>query len=56
VQTHKSGGLFNLKDDIGEKHDLSAERPRELAMVKARWEAWRKEMDESEPHGPFRDY
>jgi arylsulfatase A-like enzyme len=56
VQTHKGGGLFNLKEDIGEKHDLTAERPRELAMVKARWEAWRKEMDESEPRGPYRDY
>ena len=39
-----------------EKHDLSAERPQDLAMLKARWEAWRKEMDESEPHGPFPDY
>ena len=52
VETHKGGGLFNLKEDLGEKHDLSAGKPRELAMV----EAWRKEMDESEPRGPFRDY
>lgn len=56
VRTHKGGGFFNLKEDIGEKHDLSAQKPRELAMLKARWEAWRKEMDESEPRGPFRDY
>ena len=48
--------FFNLKEDIGEKHDLSAQRWRELAMVKARWEAWQKEMDGSEPRGPFRDY
>lgn len=56
VHTHKGGGLFNLKDDIGETHDLSAEKPETLAMVKARWAAWRKQMDEAEPHGPFRDY
>jgi arylsulfatase A-like enzyme len=56
VESKKGGGLFNLAADIGEKHDLSAERPDVLAMMKSRWAAWRKEMDESEPHGPFRDY
>ena len=30
--------------------------PDVLAEVKGRWEAWRKEMDASEPRGPFRDY
>jgi len=52
----KGGGLFDLTSDIGEKHDLSAEKPDVLAMVKARFAAWRKEMDECEPRGPFRDY
>jgi arylsulfatase A-like enzyme len=56
VESHKGGGLFNLVDDIGEKHDLSSEKPETLAMVKARWMAWRKEMDAAEPRGPFRDY
>ncbi len=56
VQTRKGGGFFDMRDDIGEKRDLSAEKPKELAMVKARWKAWRKEMDDAEPHGPFRDY
>jgi arylsulfatase A-like enzyme len=56
VQSRKGAGFFNLKEDIGEKHDLTTEKPRELAMVQARWEAWRRDMDESEPRGPFRDY
>jgi hypothetical protein len=45
-----------LKNDIGEKHDLSLEKPDVLAMVKASFAAWRREMDECEPRGPFRDY
>jgi hypothetical protein len=49
-------GLFDLASDPGEKRDLSAEKPDILAMVKGRWAAWRKEMDEAEPRGPFRDY
>ena len=56
VESKNGSGLFNLKDDIGEKRDLSAEKPETLAMVKARWMAWRKQMDEAEPRGPFRDY
>ena len=27
-----------------------------VAQLKARFEAWREEMDASEPRGPFRDY
>lgn len=56
VDSTKGGGLFDLSTDIGEKHDLSKEKPEALAMVKARFDAWRKQMDEAEPHGPFRDY
>jgi arylsulfatase A-like enzyme len=56
VDSHLGGGLFNLDDDIGEQHDLSAKKPDMLATIKGRWEAWRKEMDEAEPRGPFRDY
>jgi len=25
-------------------------------MMEASWAKWRKEMDDSEPRGPFRDY
>lgn len=53
---NKSGGLFDLGADLGETHDLSKEKPDVLKMMRAKFAAWRKEMDESEPRGPFRDY
>jgi arylsulfatase A-like enzyme len=56
VETEDGGGLFDLATDMWEKQDLSATKPHVLKMVKARWAAWRKEMDEAEPRGPFRDY
>ncbi len=54
VQSAKGQGLFDLANDLGETRDLSTERPEVLAMVKERFAAWRKEMDESEPREPFR--
>jgi arylsulfatase A-like enzyme len=56
VESKRGGGLFDLSTDMWEKRDLSVEKPDVLKMVKARWAAWRKEMDESEPRGPFRNY
>jgi arylsulfatase A-like enzyme len=56
VESERGSGLFDLYADIGEKNDLSQTKPDVLARVKGRWAAWRKEMDESEPRGPFRDY
>jgi arylsulfatase A-like enzyme len=56
VDSAQGGGLFDLASDIGETKDLSKEKPEELARVKARFEAWRSEMDAAEPRGPFRDY
>jgi arylsulfatase A-like enzyme len=56
VESEKGGGLFDLANDLGETKDLSKERPDELARVKARFAAWRTEMDAAEPRGPFRDY
>ena len=56
VESEKGGGLFDLTLDPGETKDLSSEKPDVIATVKGRWEAWRKEMDASEPRGPFRDY
>jgi len=56
VESQKGNGLFDLAADLGEKRDLSADKPDVLRQVKARWAAWRKEMDECEPRGPFRDY
>jgi arylsulfatase A-like enzyme len=51
-----SGGLFNLNDDLGEKRDLSQERPEVMSRIKGRYENWRAEMEASEPRSPFRDF
>jgi arylsulfatase A-like enzyme len=56
VDSQRGKGLFHLATDIGEKQDLSAERPDILKQVQGRWAAWRKQMDDAEPRGPFRDY
>ncbi len=49
-------GLYDLKSDLGETRDLSRDRPEIARMVKDRYQAWWKEMEASEPRGPFRDY
>lgn len=56
VEDQGKGGLFDLAADIGEKRDLSADKPEVLAMMKGKWAAWWREMQASEPRGPFRDY
>ena len=53
----KAGGLFDLSKDIGETNDLSKKRPKVLARVKARFDAWYQEtMFDAEPRGPFKDF
>lgn len=56
VSMGKLGGLYDLSTDLAEEHDLSKEKPEMLAKLKARFDAWKAEMDASEPRGPFRDY
>jgi arylsulfatase A-like enzyme len=56
MESAKGSGLYDLQADLGEKNDLSRERPEVLAEVKSKWMAWRREMDAAEPRGPFRDY
>ncbi len=56
VESAAGSGVFDLAHDEGEQRDLSATRPELLDQLKARFAAWRREMDESEPRGPFRDY
>jgi arylsulfatase A-like enzyme len=51
-----AGGLFDLENDPGERHDLSQERPDVLRRVKGRYQAWLQAMEAAEPRGPFRDY
>ncbi len=56
VETDSFRGLFDLRADVGEQQDRSAEKPDVVSMVKSRFDAWRKEMDAAEPRGPLRDY
>ena len=49
-------GLYDLAVDLGEKNDLSSKLPEKSAEIAARWTAWREQMDDAEPRGPFRDY
>ena len=56
VESGKGNGLFDLRKDLSEKKDLSAERPEILKKLKDRFANWKKEMSAAEPRGPFRDY
>jgi len=55
-KTGAAGGLFDLAADRAETNDLTKARPEIVTRLQARLEAWRAEMDASEPRGPFRDY
>lgn len=48
--------VFNLADDVGEKHNLAKSRPDKLAELTGRFRTWQAEMDAAEPRGPFKDY
>jgi arylsulfatase A-like enzyme len=41
--------MYNLKDDIGEKHDLSAEMPKKAAQLRKMLHDWRKTVDAQMP-------
>lgn len=56
LEAAQGTGLFDLTADIGEKQDLSQKLPDLAAKMSARWTAWRSQMDQTEPRGPFRDY
>ena len=56
VESRRGSGLFDLSTDIGEQDDLSREKPEIVERLKARFAAWKREMDAAEPRGPFRDY
>ncbi|HEY6168292.1 MAG TPA: sulfatase-like hydrolase/transferase [Verrucomicrobiae bacterium] len=56
LESERGTGLYDLRSDIGETKDLSNANREVLAKVKARFDAWRNEMDACEPRGPFRDY
>jgi arylsulfatase A-like enzyme len=56
LESAKGSGVFDLSNDLAERHDLSRSQPEMLAKVKERWATWRKEMDAAAPRGPFQDY
>ena len=56
VESSRGNGLFDLRHDIGERRDLSKERPEVLKRVQARFANWKKQMQAAEPRGPFRDF
>ena len=41
--------LYNLKDDIGEQHNLAAQMPAKVEALRARLHAWRKEVGAQMP-------
>jgi arylsulfatase A-like enzyme len=47
--------LFNVKEDIGEHHDLAAQLPEKAAALRERLHAWRKDVDAQMP-SPNPDY
>lgn len=56
LESAKGNGLYDLSTDLGEKNDLSKEKPEVVRMMRERFAQWRADMDASEPRGPFRDY
>jgi arylsulfatase A len=41
--------LYNLKDDIGEQHNLAASQPEKVEQLRKRLHAWRKDVDAQMP-------
>lgn len=56
LESAKGQGLYDLSTDLSETHDLFQEKPDIAKMMQEKFAAWRKEMDATEPRGPFRDY
>jgi arylsulfatase A-like enzyme len=48
--------LFDLEADLGERHDLSRQRPEKTAELRSAFTRWQAEMNAAPPRGPFRDY
>jgi arylsulfatase A-like enzyme len=36
--------LFNLRTDVGEKHDLAGKHPEKVKVLMGKWQAWNKEL------------
>jgi len=55
LESEKGRGLYDLSRDLGEKHDLTKEKPEIARQMREHFTRWRAEMDASESRGPFRD-
>ena len=56
VDAPYGSGLFDLRTDMGEKHDLTADKPEVAARLEAQFNEWRREMDAAPVRGPFRNH
>ncbi len=56
IRTKNEIHLFDLSQDIGEKHDLADAMPDKAAQMRAHFEDWLQRMNAAEPRGPFKDY
>ena len=56
INTPSGTAIYDLATDLAEANDLSKVKPDIASKIRARFNAWRQEMDASEPRGPFRDY
>ena len=41
--------LYNIRDDVGERHDLAREQPERLAQLRSRLHAWREQVGAQMP-------
>ncbi len=48
--------LYNLKEDLSERMDLTERYPDKATELQTEFENWMAEMEASEPRGPFRDF
>ena len=56
VESSRGNGLFNLKNDMAEKQDLSRKHPEKLQELQQAFARWQQQMKAAEPRGPFRDF
>lgn len=56
IKSRRVNGLFDLTNDPGEKVDLSEKEIHSLSIMEEKFHQWQKEMKNSEPRGPFRDF
>ncbi len=51
-----SQGLFDLGSDPGERRNVATKKPDILNRLRKKFADWRKEMEQAEPRGPFRNF